>query len=63
VTQGTVATDPGDLLLPALEALRDEPVQVIAETGGPDPAELPAPANAAWSASCRSRRCCRTWRP
>jgi MGT family glycosyltransferase len=43
VTQGTVATDPGDLLLPSLEALRDEPVQVIAVTGGPDPADLPAP--------------------
>jgi MGT family glycosyltransferase len=44
VTQGTVATDPTDLLLPALDALRDEPVQVIAVTGGPDPADLPAPA-------------------
>jgi MGT family glycosyltransferase len=43
VTQGTVATDPHDLLLPALEALRGEPVQVVAVTGGPDPAELPAP--------------------
>jgi MGT family glycosyltransferase len=43
VTQGTVATDPNDLLLPSLEALRDEPVQVIAVTGGPDPADLPAP--------------------
>jgi MGT family glycosyltransferase len=43
VTQGTVATDPQDLLLPALEALRDEPVQVIAVTGGPEPAELGAP--------------------
>jgi MGT family glycosyltransferase len=46
VTQGTIATDPEDLLLPALEALRDEPVQVIAVTGGPDPADLPAPPNA-----------------
>jgi MGT family glycosyltransferase len=43
VTQGTIATDPGELLLPALEALRDEPVQVLAVTGGPDPAALPAP--------------------
>ena len=43
VTQGTVATDPHDLLLPALDALRDEPVQVIAVTGGPDPGDLPAP--------------------
>ena len=43
VTQGTVATDPDELLLPSLDALRDEPVQVVAVTGGPDPAELPAP--------------------
>jgi UDP:flavonoid glycosyltransferase YjiC (YdhE family) len=43
VTQGTVATDPGELLLPTLAALADEPVQVIAVTGGPDPADLPAP--------------------
>jgi UDP:flavonoid glycosyltransferase YjiC (YdhE family) len=47
VTQGTVATDPDELLRPTLEALRDEPVQVIAVTGGPDPAVLaPAPSNA-----------------
>ena len=47
VTQGTVATDPAELLLPTLEALAHEPVQVIAVTGGPDPALLPsAPANA-----------------
>lgn len=43
VTQGTIATNPRELLLPALEALRDEPVQVLAVTGGPDPAALPAP--------------------
>jgi MGT family glycosyltransferase len=43
VTQGTVATDPHELLLPALKALSDEPVRVIAVTGGPDPAALPAP--------------------
>jgi MGT family glycosyltransferase len=41
VTQGTIATDPDELLLPTLEALRDEPVQVVAVTGGPDPALLP----------------------
>jgi UDP:flavonoid glycosyltransferase YjiC (YdhE family) len=47
VTQGTIATDPDELLLPTLEALKDEPVQVVAVTGGPDPALLPpAPANA-----------------
>jgi MGT family glycosyltransferase len=47
VTQGTVATDPSEVILPALEALRDEDVQVIAVTGGPDPSELgPVPANA-----------------
>jgi MGT family glycosyltransferase len=43
VTQGTIATDPHDVLLPTLEALRHEPVQVIAVTGGPDPADLPGP--------------------
>jgi UDP:flavonoid glycosyltransferase YjiC (YdhE family) len=46
VTQGTVATDPQDLLVPALEALRHERAQVIAVTGGaggPNPADLPAP--------------------
>ena len=33
--------------MPALDALRDEPVQVLAVTGGPDPAALPAaPPNA-----------------
>ncbi|MBI5106766.1 MAG: glycosyltransferase family 1 protein [Solirubrobacterales bacterium] len=47
VTQGTVATDPQELLLPALEALAGEPVLVVGTTGGPDPAELgPLPANA-----------------
>jgi MGT family glycosyltransferase len=46
VTQGTVATNPEDLLLPAFEALADEPVLVVGVTGGPDPAELgPVPAN------------------
>jgi MGT family glycosyltransferase len=43
VTQGTVASGPDELLLPTLEALRDEPVQVVAVTGGPDPADLPKP--------------------
>lgn len=47
VTQGTVATDPDELLLPTLRALEHEPVQVIAVTGGPEPSLLPpAPANA-----------------
>ena len=47
VTQGTIATDARELLLPTLEALRDEPVRVLAVTGGPDPATLPpAPPNA-----------------
>jgi UDP:flavonoid glycosyltransferase YjiC (YdhE family) len=47
VTQGTVATDPTELLLPALEALRDEDLLVVGVTGGPDPAGLPdVPANA-----------------
>lgn len=34
VTQGTVATDPQQLLLPTLEALRHEDVIVVATTGG-----------------------------
>ena len=34
VTQGTVDTDPQDLLLPAIEALAHEDVLVIATTGG-----------------------------
>jgi UDP:flavonoid glycosyltransferase YjiC (YdhE family) len=47
VTQGTVATDAREVILPALEALRDEDVQVIAVTGSPDPESLgPVPANA-----------------
>jgi MGT family glycosyltransferase len=47
VTQGTIATDPAELLIPALEALRDEDVLVVGVTGGPDPAGLPEiPANA-----------------
>ncbi len=47
VTQGTVATDPTEVILPALEALRDEDVHVVAVTGGPDPEALgPVPANA-----------------
>ena len=37
VTQGTVATDPGNLLLPAVQALAGEDVLVIATTGGADP--------------------------
>lgn len=47
VTQGTVATDPDELLLPTLRALEHEPVQVVAVTGGPDPALLGSlPSNA-----------------
>ncbi|HEU0029939.1 MAG TPA: nucleotide disphospho-sugar-binding domain-containing protein [Kofleriaceae bacterium] len=43
VTQGTLATDPDELIAPALEALADEPVLVIATTS----AALPTvPANA-----------------
>ncbi len=47
VNQGTVATDPDELLKPALAALADEDVLVVAVTGGRDPHELgPIPANA-----------------
>lgn len=47
VTQGTVATDPGELLRPALAGLAGEPVRVVALTGGPGAdAFAPVPANA-----------------
>ena len=42
VTQGTLATDPRELIVPALRALADEDVLVVATT----PAEVEAPANA-----------------
>ena len=45
VTQGTVATDASELILPTLRALAHEEVLVVAATGGKDLAE-PAPANA-----------------
>jgi UDP:flavonoid glycosyltransferase YjiC (YdhE family) len=35
VTQGTVATDPRHLLAPTIQALAEQPVLVIATTGGP----------------------------
>jgi UDP:flavonoid glycosyltransferase YjiC (YdhE family) len=37
LTQGTVATEPSNLLLPAIEALGRSDVLVVATTGGPDP--------------------------
>ena len=37
VTQGTLATDPDNLLRPAISALADQDVLVIATSGGPDP--------------------------
>ncbi len=43
VTQGTVATDPARLLLPAIEATRDEDVLVVATTGTFEPDELDVP--------------------
>ena len=47
VNQGTVATDPTELLQPGLAALAEEDVLVVAVTGGRDPRELgPLPANA-----------------
>lgn len=42
LTQGTVATRPDQLLAPAIRALADEPVLVIATTGGPTSALLDA---------------------
>ena len=47
VNQGTVATDPTELLLPSLAALAGEDVLVVAVTGGRDPRDLgPIPSNA-----------------
>jgi MGT family glycosyltransferase len=47
VTQGTIATDPADLLAPCMESLADKDVFVIATTGGADPAAIgPPPPNA-----------------
>lgn len=43
VTQGTVATDPAQLILPTLDALRDEPVTVVVTAPGwQGPRNLPA---------------------
>ncbi|SES67348.1 glycosyltransferase [Geodermatophilus poikilotrophus] len=47
ITQGTANTDPEELLIPALRALADENVLVVATTGGPGIDTLgPLPANA-----------------
>jgi MGT family glycosyltransferase len=43
VTQGTIATEPADLLAPALEGLAGRDVFVVATTGGADPAVLGDP--------------------
>lgn len=43
VTQGTVATEPANLLAPALEGLAGRDVFVVATTGGVDPAVLGDP--------------------
>lgn len=48
VTQGTVATDAGDLIMPAIQALADEDVLVVVTTGGQQIEKLkiePLPAN------------------
>lgn len=48
VTQGTIATDINDLVLPTLKALADADLLVVATTGGVEPQDLnvPIPANA-----------------
>ncbi len=43
VTQGTLATDPRNLLLPTVEAMVGQDVLLIAVTGGPDPDEVLPP--------------------
>lgn len=45
VTQGTVATDATELIVPTIRALADEDVLVVATTGGKD-LDIPLPANA-----------------
>jgi MGT family glycosyltransferase len=40
VTQGTIATEPDDLLAPTVEGLAGQDVFVVATTGGADPAIL-----------------------
>jgi UDP:flavonoid glycosyltransferase YjiC (YdhE family) len=37
VTQGTIATDPNNLLVPAIQALARDDVLIVATTGGADP--------------------------
>jgi MGT family glycosyltransferase len=49
VTQGTVTTNPTDLLVPTLQAMAHEDVLVVATTGGAEPSTIPLtplPANA-----------------
>ncbi|HEV7959362.1 MAG TPA: nucleotide disphospho-sugar-binding domain-containing protein, partial [Acidimicrobiales bacterium] len=47
VTQGTIATEPADLIGPCLEGLADMDVFVVVTTGGADPVDLgDVPANA-----------------
>jgi MGT family glycosyltransferase len=43
VTQGTIATDPTELLAPCLEGLAGQDVFVVATTGGADPSALGDP--------------------
>jgi MGT family glycosyltransferase/deazaflavin-dependent oxidoreductase (nitroreductase family) len=43
VTQGTIATEPADLLAPCLEGLASRDLFVVATTGGADPAVLGEP--------------------
>ncbi len=43
VTQGTIATEPADLLAPCLEGLAGRDLFVVATTGGADPAVLGEP--------------------
>jgi UDP:flavonoid glycosyltransferase YjiC (YdhE family) len=44
VTQGTLNTDPGDLVEPAFAALGRQEVQIVATTGRADAADFPFPA-------------------
>ena len=45
VNQGTVATDPADLVLPAIEAFADDDVDVVTTGVAPEAVRRPIPAN------------------
>jgi UDP:flavonoid glycosyltransferase YjiC (YdhE family) len=57
VTLSSEFQDDSKLVSAALEALRDEPVRVVATTLGTDPASFEVPPTRASNGSCRTPRC------